>query len=783
MNGPLDGVRIADVGTAGVGPWAATLLGLLGADVLKIDSPGGDRHLYQTPLQRGLSTTYTSLNLNKRYAIIDLKDPAKRPAVERIIRQADIIMDNLRPGVVDRMGVGYESSKQINPRLISASSPAWGESGPFRGIPALDPQVQVFSGFASMNGEPGGRPEMLRYPHLDFSASCYFASTIVLGLIAREKNGKGQRVTASHLGSAITLLTSKFAEYFTTGKAPELLGSGSSATAPHAYFRCQDGQILAVGVETEEQWQGFCRAIERADLAADPRYATNRDRVANQAALNKDLEAHFATLSARWWNLRLTAEKVPHSYLMDFDRLQYHQQIVGNGMITEIAPKHQGKMHVGEVPWDFSATPAGIRIGGEAPGEHTEEIVTRGFGSAGDENATPAAGGATSGATPAAPLSGLRVLDATQGYAGPFAGLLLAEAGAEVIKVEPPNGDYSRQFAPAAASGSSALYEALNRNKKAIALNLDDEEDRRIYRTLAAECDIVLEDWGPGVAASRSLDYEALRSGRKDLIYLALTAFGERGPLRDQPGSELVLQAWSEYWKNLGWPGSVPPRVATDIVGMGTGVLSFLGVVAAVYRRIKGGEGQRVGISLLSTMMFMRTAQWAAITDPDNFYTTTYCSNGIAPPRYGYQTQDRPIYFGLNNASEAEYLEILQDLGMLDDLIDDPRFGNGGRDAVGMGVHANEVWDIWEKYFQQHHHSEVVEAINRHGGSAIAMLRMDEVFEHDQVKSLNLLGEDATGRKYVRAPWVGPWQPVEVSPPPALDQDRDAILASLKVAR
>jgi crotonobetainyl-CoA:carnitine CoA-transferase CaiB-like acyl-CoA transferase len=797
MTGPLEGVRIADVGTAGVGPWAASILGLLGAQVLKIDSPGGDRHLYQTPLQRGLSTTYTSLNLNKRYAIIDLKDPKMRPAVERIIRQADVIMDNLRPGVIDRMGVGYEQSKEINPRLISASSPAWGESGPFRGIPALDPQVQVFSGFSSLNGEIGGKPEMLRYPHLDFNASCYFASSIVLGLIAREKTRKGQRIVSSHLGSAVTTLVSKFAEYFATGKPPELLGSGSAATAPHRYFRCQDDQILAIGVETEAQWQGFCRAIQRPDLADDPRFTTNRDRVANQEALYADLEPYFASLMARWWHLRLTAEKVPHSFLMDFDRLQYHQQIVENDMLDEIDPAHQGHMYVGRVPWQFSESPAGIRIGGEAPGQSTDEIVSNGFPSTNEigfptddrphPNPLPSSGEgiapSTNGATPAAPLTGIRVLDATQGYAGPFCGMLLADAGAEVIKVEPPDGDYSRQFAPAMPDGDSALFVALNRNKRGIRLDLDNEEDRRIYRSLASTCDIVLEDWGPGVAAERGLDYEALSAGRADLIYLALTAFGEKGPFRDQPGSELVLQAWSEYWKNLGWPGSVPPRVATDIAGLGTGVLSFLGVVSAIYRRYRTDKGQRVGISLLSTMMFLRTAQWAAVTDPDNFHTTTYCANGVQPPRYGYMTKDRPIYFGLNNASESDYLGILEDLGMLDDVIDDPRFGNGGRDAVGMGQHSADVWEVWEKYFGRHPYGKVVEVINKHGGSAIEMMPLDEVFEHPQTKSLNLLGVDSAGQRYVKAPWAGPWQQVEVSPPPALDGDREAILDSLKVAR
>ena len=156
MSGPLQGVRIIDTGTAVVGPWAATLLGCLGADVLKIEAPGGDRLLHQLPLQKDLSTTYTILNLNKRAVIFDLKDPNIRPSMERLIRQADVIMDNLRPGVVDRLGLGYQSAKAINPRIISVSSPAWGQEGPMRLVPGMDFPVQMLSGFASLNGALGG---------------------------------------------------------------------------------------------------------------------------------------------------------------------------------------------------------------------------------------------------------------------------------------------------------------------------------------------------------------------------------------------------------------------------------------------------------------------------------------------------------------------------------------------------------------------------------------------------------------------------------------------------
>ena len=771
MPGPLLGVRIIDVGTAGVGPWAATLLGYLGAEVLKVESPAGDRHLHQPPLQKGISTTYTSLNLNKRAAVLDLKDPEIRPAVERMVRQADVIMDNLRPGVVDRMGLGHSAAKEINPRIISASSPAWGEEGPMASLPALDPQVQMFSGFVSLNGVPGGRPEMLRFPHLDFNASCHFAASVVLGLLARERSGQGQRVTASHLGSAISMLTSRVAEHFTTGERPVPLGGAGGASVPHQYFRCQDGQYLAVGVETEDQWRGLCAAIQRDDLREDPHFASNHARVEHREALVPILEEVFASHPARWWALRLEAEQVPFAFPMDFDKLRFHQHIVDNGFITEIAPAHQGKMHIGRVPWEFSKTPAAVTIDGADRGEHTDDILSRGFG-----DAPCPAFSSDGGRTVEPPLAGVRVLDATQGYAGPFAGLLLAEAGAEVVKVEPPGGDYSRGFAPEASDGDSALFVALNRNKHSVVLDLEKESDRHIYLTLAETADIVLEDWGPGVANRRGLDYDHLSPGKPDLVYCALTAYGERGPLREWPGCELVFQAWSEYWKNLGPVGGPPPRVGADIVGLGTGAMAFLSVLAALYHRVRSGEGQRVAVSMLGTMMCIRTAQWAAVTGPDHWDGTTYCNNEARGQWYGYMTQDRPIYFNLNNTPEEEYLAILQELDMLDEVIADPRFDNGGRDAVGMGRYTAEVWDIWERYFRQHPYTEVVEILNRHGASAVEMLYLDEVLNHPQVRTLNLVDQDSTGQRYLRAPWVGPWPSVPLQPAPALDQHRDQIL-------
>ncbi len=774
MPGPLEGVNVLDVGTAAVGPWAATLLGYLGANVIKVESPAGDRHLYQPPLQRKLSTTYTIGNLNKLAAVLDLKDAGTQDAVRMLISQADVVMDNLRPGVVDRLGLSYDGMKKLNPDIISASSPAWGEEGPMKSLPAFDLQVQMFSGFASINGMPGEELEILRYPHLDFNSSCFFAATVILGLIARERSGQPQRVTASHFGSAIALQMTRIGEYLATGKPPQPMGSGCATTVPHQAFCCRDDIWLLLGVESEVQWKGFCNAVERPDLADDVRYTSNRLRVQNRHDLVADLETTFAKSPARWWALRLEQSGVPYSYLHDFEGLRYHPQVAENEFMTSIEVLHQGRLFVGGVPWVFSETPAGIDRA-PAPGQDTQRVLAQGFGC---EKAKPKISSVDSG-QPGRPLEGLRVVDASQGYSGPFTALLLAEGGAEVIKVESPGGDYARGFAPSTVSGDSAAFAMLNRNKQSIVLDLDTESDRRAFCALASTCDIIVEDWGPGVAEGRSLDYESLVQQRRDIIYCSLSPFGEKGPMVSLPATELTIQGWSEYWKLLGALGDPPQRTGADIVGLDTGVMACIGILAALYYRLRTGKGQRVAVSMLGTMMCLRTAQWAAISNPDSWEGEIYCNNSVNGPWRGYRTKDRPIHFNLNKCNQEQFSLILGALGMTDDVAGDERFSNAGRDTVGAGRYTIEVWAIWEKYFQRRPAKEVTAIFDENGCVAVESMHYDELQQHPQVSSLGLFSQGSDGHWYVRAPWRGNWAEMPVVPPSACGAHTKEILATV----
>ena len=784
MSGPLTGVNILDVGTAGVGPWAVTLLGYLGANIVKLEGPAGDFHL-GTPgapgMMKDLFPIYTIAQLNKLTAAVDLKDPKSSDALERLIRQADIVSDNLRPGAIDRMGVGYERIRRLNPAIISASSPAWGEEGPMRNVAGLDPQVQMLSGFASLNGELEGRPERLRYPHLDFNASCFFAASMLLALVARERTGQSQRVTSGHLGSNITLLINAIGEYLATGIAPAPNGSASTATAPHQLFRCRDGLQLAVGVESDEQWARFCTALGHTDWLEDTRFASNRSRVKHREELATLIQAEFGRFNSRWWVILLEEARVPHSHVYDFDTmLRFNQQILENEYLVQVDVPHQGKMYLGGLPWEFEKTSlVQNRFPPPAPGQYTDQVMRTGFGT--DGAFRPGSASQSNGAA-TRPLEGLRVIEATQGVAGPFAGLLLAEAGADVIKVEASEGDYARRFAPEGpTNGDSAAFAQLNRNKKGITINLASEAGQAALRELVRGADVFLEDWGPGVADGLGFGYDTLSRENPSLVYYALSAHGEKGPLRDLPTSELAMQAWTEFVRNVGQPQQ-PQRVGAEVANIGTGVLGFVGILAAIYHKLRTGDGQRVSASMLGTVMCLRTAQWSEYSRPDS-WGGMYCDNTVLPPQYGYETKDAPIFFMMNfrtRDNSQEYYGLLKRLGMYEDVKDNPHFRIDGEVPLGGGPFAEEVRHVWERYLSKFTAEEAVEIINAHGGMAAELLRVDQLFDHPQIKTLRLLDHDSLGNGYVRAPWLGSWEHPAIVPAPALAQDTDEILSVVK---
>jgi len=376
MPGILDGIRVFDLTIAAVGPWASKLLGELGADVIKVEAPEGElSHVIPPPI-KGTAVLYISANFNKRHIVLDLKQEGDRAIALKILEKSDVFIQNMRPGAVERLGLGYDVAAQLNPRLIYVAASAYGRTGPMAKEAGIDPNLQAFSGWCSITGQPGGQGEMFRHlAHLDINTSTMIVESVLQALLAREKTGKGQKIEIEMLAAALSLQTTRVAEYFATAEQPQPMGSAVTTTVPHQAFLCEDQKYIAVGVVREEQWPRFCQAVKLEDLRNDPRFVTNTKRVEHRAELIPLLEERFRTKPAAWWAIRLTKERVPNSRIMDFEALRYHPQAVQNGHIVDLETPHWGTLSVDGLPWRFSKTPAGpIRPGG-LKGEHTEEVL------------------------------------------------------------------------------------------------------------------------------------------------------------------------------------------------------------------------------------------------------------------------------------------------------------------------------------------------------------------------------------------------------------------------
>jgi formyl-CoA transferase/CoA:oxalate CoA-transferase len=358
------------------GPYCTMLLADLGARVIKVEQPGkGDDTRHWGPPFLGSEAAYfLSINRNKESLTLDLKDPAGRALLERLIERADVLAENFRPGTMQRLGLDYDAVAARNPRLIYCAISGFGQTGSRRDQPGYDAVVQAEGGLMSITGEADGPPYRLGVAISDIVTGMFAAQGITAALFARERTGRGQLVDVAMLDSTVALLTYQAASYFATGVPPVRMGNRHPTIVPYETFGGADGEfVLAVG--NDDLWRRFCRVAGLEDIAEDPRFATNRDRVSNYSALRFLLDAQLRTRPRAEWIAALNAEGVPCGSVRDVGQVLQDQQVHDRDMLATVTHATLGSVRVLGTPIKLSATPGSVRTAPPVLGQHTDQIL------------------------------------------------------------------------------------------------------------------------------------------------------------------------------------------------------------------------------------------------------------------------------------------------------------------------------------------------------------------------------------------------------------------------
>jgi crotonobetainyl-CoA:carnitine CoA-transferase CaiB-like acyl-CoA transferase len=337
------GVRVLDLSRMLAGPYGSMLMADLGAEVIKIEDPdGGDPMRQMGPpfLPGGESAYFLSINRNKKSLALDLTRPAGVQVFLDLARVADVVWDNFRPGILERLGCGHGRLRELNPRLVCCSISAFGQAGPYRDWPAFDLALQAMGGGMSITGEEGRAPVRMGLPIGDLAGGMFGAFAVAGALYRRERTGQGAVVDLSLLDCQVSLLTYLAQYFWADGKVPGPMGSGHSSVVPYQALPAADG-FLVVAVFAEKFWAGFCRAIDRPELESDPRFDSNGERVANRALLVPQLEELFRTRTVGEWLARLQREGVPAAPINRLDQVLGDPQVLLRQMVvTTEHPRH-----------------------------------------------------------------------------------------------------------------------------------------------------------------------------------------------------------------------------------------------------------------------------------------------------------------------------------------------------------------------------------------------------------------------------------------------------------
>lgn len=376
MAGPLEGIRVVDLTRILAGPYCTMMLGDMGAEVIKIENPDGgdDTRGWGPPFLNGVSTYFISINRNKKSLTLNLKDERGKELLRDLIRKGDVVVENFRPGALDKLGFSWEEIHRINPAVIFASLSGFGQTGPRRSEPGFDVVIQGEGGIMSITGEPDGPPSKFGASIADITAGMLAAQGILLSLYHREKTGVGQMVDVGMLDGQVALLTYHANNYFGTGKLPPRRGNKHPSITPYETYECKDG-YFNLGVGNDSLWRRFCDAMGLGGIKEDPKFAINKDRVDNRLELQEILDAFFAEKTVGETLEALRGAGIPCGPINNLEQVLNEPQVLAREMVVDVDVPVAGPTKVTGVPIKLSETPGAVRTPPPTLGQHTEEVL------------------------------------------------------------------------------------------------------------------------------------------------------------------------------------------------------------------------------------------------------------------------------------------------------------------------------------------------------------------------------------------------------------------------
>ena len=683
MNMALSGVRVVDLSQYDAGAACAEILGWLGADVVRVEPPAGASGRYATTEKPGVdSYEFLLLNANKRSVTCDFESERGREDLRKLIAKADVVVEHLAPGAIERLGFGYEAVRQFNPRIVFAQIEGFASGGPRAHYLSSDKVAQAVGGAVSGTGYEGGPPLQPGSAIGDMGAALHGAMGILAALYQRRATGRGQSVQVAMPDAVINLHRIAYINNALRGRLVERTGNGSrSGAVPSNLYPCKPGGpndylFIHISKTATKHLQGLLKVMGREELVNDPKFSTAKARGENaeeiDAMVTAWCQAHTKIEAMESiQNAGATAGAV-----LDTQDLSEDPHLRKRGMFVTIDHPQRGAVTMPAWPVRMSESRVPAR---SAPslGAHTKDVLSEWLATGKPDlpeagNAAPGnLSGRNSGVNAA--LSGVKIVDLTQFEAGTSCTEALAWLGADVVKVEEPERGDRGRFGNTDRPGVDAPYFIfLNANKRSLTCDLKSERGKELLRKLIMKADVLVENMAPGVIERLGFGYDAVRQLNPGIIFAQLKGFASDGPRAKYLCFDTIAQAAGGSVSVTGVEGRHPLRPGPNIGDTGAGMHCATGIVAALCQRQRTGRGQRIQVAMQE-----------AVTNFSRMAFASYLASGKPPERRG----DRDLYRcqggGPNDycfvpASEIEneqWQRLLRVIGK-QDLIDDPRFAS-----------------------------------------------------------------------------------------------------------